>query len=1559
MSRPNIHRLVALVVSFVAVTCMLLYLLAAETARGDVVGVVKSEERGAPLPGAEIALASTDSSRWRFETKADAQGRFVFARVPIGNYRIAAHSLAHKQAPQRITVLEGQTTTLALELSPVDPFLDLYVHQRVFTPSEEAEVRCRGFGAAGSLELELYRVDFATAVAARQRGLTKVLSPYGGSLESLDLRQVRELVPVAAEERKITTRDLEGIFNERLRLPQLAAGVYLVAVNIDELRCVELITITDLGIVVKRSPRQALIYAVDIESGQPRPEVEVSMTWGGKPSGRGVTDEQGLLELPLPQVRGSGRLDISARRGESFAFVDSYRWYSPDYDGWRVYTYTDRPAYRPGQTVYFKSIVRQLVGKEYRVPAGLAATVKVHDDKENLIYRGQLKTNEHGTLYDELELAENALPGLYSVAVSVGEETKYADFEVLEYRKPEYEVRLKTDQARYVRGDTVRATVQADYYYGSPVAGAEVRYEVTRSEYWFFPDQEALGVELYEPYGYGEEGEIVLTGQGRTNSAGELVIEVPTQVASDEQVERPVYDRRYSITAQVTDPSRRSVSGSCSVIVTQGEYYLAVRSNPSVLGPDDPTTIKITALDYEGNPVANAPGYAKLQRSEWSERTQELDQEASATWTTDAQGKAEVVFTPRRKARYCVLVIGEDSRGNKIRAEDWLWVTDGRYASFSYPYGELELKADKPVYEVGDVARIVINTEYAPATALVTVEGDDIYRKELVELGAKSTIIEVPVIEDYMPGCYVSVAFVRKKKFFSRHVELAISRRLKALQVSIEPDRDEYRPGQPAKYLIKTTDPDGQPVAAEISLAVTDEAVHAIAPDRAGDILKHFYARRYLEVRTDFSFAEIYLSGGDKAGRSIQTRKYFPDTAFWAPAVVTGRDGQASLEFDMPDSLTTWRATVRANTLGSSFGQSVEKVVCSKPFLVRLEAPRFFTQKDEVVLSNIVHNRTSQSLAVNAGLDAENLEISGKLVQSAQVGPGQVHRFEWPTSVPTAGEKKVRVWAEAGELSDAMELTIPVVPKGRRRVEVRVGAVTEEQIERLQIREDAIPNATSMQIRLTPSLASGMLGSLDYLAAYPYGCTEQTMSAFLPDVVIAQMLAKLGISVPRLERELPKMVQAGLLKLYDMQHDDGGWGWWRYDDTDPWMTAYVVFGLVQAERAGFTVNQSVLGSGTSALVRMAERDKISDENAFAAYVLSLKGHIDRATTLVDRLLPGRSGNREALLLDSWSQALVVLTLHELGRDREARSLLAGLRERAEAGEGIVHWEGSDKWSDIETTAMVLKAMCAITLRDQQLADVVRWLMLKRQGGHWHSTRDTAFVLYALADYLQITGELAADLAAVVELNDERLISQRFTADDVFKPELVIDVDPGLLTEAELALNLAASGTGRLYYTAELAQYVPAELETETLTGQGLTIRRSYQKLGARGASISGASTQPLAVRSGDVIEVSVKLTADREFEYLMVEDPLPAGCEVPGQGRIPPWEWHYWWADRVVRDELVAFAITRLPTGTKTLKYKLIAQIPGKYSAMPTQVYNMYDPRVRAAGTVASITIKP
>ncbi len=305
MTKAGGHRLFGFIISLLSVAGAVVYLLAAETPRGVISGTVVAEDRGVALPEAKVSLVPVRGGPTR-RMKADGQGQFEFRRVPAGSYKISAQSVAHKQQARTVQVPEGRVTTVVLELAPVDPFLDLYLHQRVFTPGEQPELRCRGFGPAAQVTVEVYRVDFATAVASRRRSLSDLFSPYGGSIEKLDLRQVPQLEPVAAMDQRITTRDAEGVFNERVRLRELSAGVYLVAVSGDELRRVELITVTDLGVVTKRTPEQLLVYAVDLESGQPRSGVQIQTSWDGKPAGKGLTDDDGLLELLLPRRRGSG-----------------------------------------------------------------------------------------------------------------------------------------------------------------------------------------------------------------------------------------------------------------------------------------------------------------------------------------------------------------------------------------------------------------------------------------------------------------------------------------------------------------------------------------------------------------------------------------------------------------------------------------------------------------------------------------------------------------------------------------------------------------------------------------------------------------------------------------------------------------------------------------------------------------------------------------------------------------------------------------------------------------------------------------------------------------------------------------------------------------------------------------------------------------------------------------------------------------------------------------------------------------------------------------------------
>src|ERR1700753_618075 len=147
----------------------------------------------------------------------------------------------------------------------------------------------------------------------------------------------------------------------------------------------------------------------------------------------------------------------------------------------------------------------------------------------------------------------------------------------------------------------------------------------------------------------------------------------------------------------------------------------------------------------------------------------------------------------------------------------------------------------------------------------------------------------------------------------------------------------------------------------------------------------------------------------------------------------------------------------------------------------------------------------------------------------------------------------------------------------------------------------------SIAIQLAPSIAGSLFGALEYLTSFPYGCTEQTMSSFLPNVIVTQAVQQLGLKTNVDPAALQEKIGAGLERLYTFQHDDGGWGWWQTDDTHPFMTAYVVAGLMQAKAAGTQIDEDKLAKGAAWLQQEFTRDSKLDLDlrAYIAYALAL------------------------------------------------------------------------------------------------------------------------------------------------------------------------------------------------------------------------------------------------------------------------------------------------------------------------------------------------------------------
>ena len=1573
---------------------------------GALKGTVVAQESGNPIDvWVSIRRADKpDETADYFHAEA-VGGKFRFDHVPAGSYVLEVRSNWRSSPPIRVTIEEGKTEVLNVELAPGPAKLDLYVHQHIFTPDERPQVTCDGYVESSTLDVRVYKVDLDALLATHGGDLHELLgvqSYYGDWQSRVNLTDRPGLAPVESLSSPITKREAEGNFVQRIDLPRLRPGMYVIAVRGDDIQELDWLMVTSIGLITKAAAGRCLGFVVDLKTGAPVSGAEVVVYQDAETIARGRTGADGLVSLALPSGAHSEEAQrIIARSGESAAFVSAYL-SSSEQAKHVVYAYTDRPVYRPGQKVYFRGIVRSREGDQYAVPAGKNVTVEVRDPNDTLVYRASKTTDRFGCYCGDLDLNPETATGTYSLVTTVGGQPGFGGeeaespgqqgttFYVAAYAKPEFAVKITFPKKRYTRGEVVRAKIRAEYYFGAPVANAKVSYIITQADYWPYEEEDNdYDSEGYQDYGgYGESIE---EGKTTTDANGEALITFRADWPEPQEEYGWDTDQQFTVEARVVDASRREASGSGSVVATRGDFALEVNPDRYIAGPQTPVKVDIRAVDYDKRPVANQSVTVVVGRDYWTRGALEFRKIEERAVTTDASGHAALEFRPSRPGDIHVAATAYDGRGNRITASAWVWCTGEAYeeaAGTRYP--DLKIITDKKTYTPGETARVLINAAKPGRTALVTVEGDRIYDQMIVPLKGKSTLIDIPVRDGYKPNFYIGVCFVRNKQFANQEARVKVSLATQKIDVKIEPNKTRYLPGEKAVYKISATDANGRPVTAELSLGVVDEAIYAIRPDDTIPILDYFYSRKPNEVATQFSFPEIYLSDPDKAAvsakmprqTSLRIRKRFLDTAFWLPNVTTGPQGIATVSFTMPDNLTTWRATVRAVTLDTRCGQATNTVLAQQDMLVRLQTPRFLIQGDTTTISAIVHNYTGSRDQVQVSFEAPGLQIDGRPRRTVTVEDQSSERIDWVVRAPKPGEFLITVKAKGSKTGDAMQLPVPVYPHGEERQWTRTGAInaTGRSSFVIYVRRDSIPEATRLTVRLAPSLAGALLGSLDYLARYPYGCTEQTTSSFLPDVILWESFKDLGISNRKLQAALPDMVRTGLLRLYRFQMGDGGWGWCEYGKSDPWMTTYVCYGLVTARRAGFEVNAEVLRRGLERLDRVL-RDKKADPEtrAFACWVFALAGRdvsgelgelMDSsglsAPTLAfppfTRRVPA-GPRRPVAGLSARTLAFISLALSELGLTDAARQAVRRLDSMAYVEPAFVHWTGYRDYSggDIETTALALRAVLRADPTDARIHKIVAWLMKQRRGNYWYSTRDTAMTLYAMAEFLKHSKELSPNYTAEVRINGRRVAGLTFTRESIFEPDREISVSPLDVRKGRNEIEIRKLGPGNLYYTAALVQWAAKEHIPATVTGAGVTITRTYHKMPSRSDETGRLSAlgRPVAsASSGDVIYVRLTINATKPLQHLLVEDFIPAGCEIADRGHVDYWEWDYWYVGRDVRDERISIYVDRLKPGRYVAEYEMRASIPGSYRAMPAQVFGMYDPQVRATTAESEFEIR-
>jgi uncharacterized protein YfaS (alpha-2-macroglobulin family) len=1449
------------------------------------------------------------------------------------------------------------------------------VYSRIFTPTENASVEYYS-SAQGDVEFTLERVENDESVLPAIKDWRSPSLPEGAKTTLL------RRLPREANQRDYVYGTLS--------LGRLETGVYAVRARQGNTVSTALVIVSRLALVVKASEARTLVWSVDSLTGQP---VAARVYRQGGPSS--LADGDGLTRL----TRVKDETVLLAKFGESWALSGS------SVQSWNVkrtigYAYTERPVYRPGDTVFVKGILRDARTLQPRSSAVLR--VRVYDQGSNTeVYRGSATTNAYGSFSVSLELSGRAKTGQYVVGVTGAEGTEAFNglFKVESYRKPEYAVTV-TLPKKAVQGDrAVTAKIAAAYLFGGKVSNARVRYTVTRSrvyDWWWYANQDEREeaqaqqrLEAYEQgYDYGDyawwqpPSETIISEQGRLNAQGELSLPLPLTKDKDGATQT------YTVTASVEDETRQVVAGSAALTAAPSSRSVRVNTSGYGYSVGEDITLNLETLDLQDKGVADSVRL-EISRETWSDSSRKTQAIKTLEVKTDARGQGKATFKPGSSGYYRVDATVSDPQGRVAKAQWWIWVVGNESEVWSYRFDDLKITLDKTRYAPGETVTALVQNPRPGAPVLVTLEGGDVGDVRVLRGRAPVLRYRFTASSAQTPNVFLTATAVNGGRVYSSERRILVDNPKSQLFVGIKPAKARFSPAETTTLQIQTTDSSGVGVPAELGVSVVDEGVYLIQADTTPDITEFFHRPRRNTVGTQFS-TNWYFQGvprpavaqaapsaasgvanealADSARRAEsapepRVRQDFKDTALWRAQVVTDAKGSASLELKFPDNLTTWRVTAKGITQSGSAGEARKGILVTQDVIARLGVPRVLVRGDRTQASVVMNNNLTTSANATLELRTTGLTASGDTKRQTTVRAGDRADLRVNLNADTIGTARLQARALTGSASDAMEL--PVTVKARGFTERKAfSSDTTAGAQTVTIPSDANLETAALRVLVTPSLTAAVSPALEYLVGYPYGCSEQTMSRFLPALLASRTLKQNDLPAETVKK-LPEYVKSGIERLENFQHGDGGWGFWEYDDSTLEMTAYVMSGLLRAKALGAKVSEAALERGTKFLQTAVNQERYSRADRASGYLtLAIAA---RAPVDAMRRFAAQDALEPSVL------AKLAIAFSRADADRDAQDALERLiTKRQETARGV-SWKNPDdqryrwwwSWDDnpVMTTAVALEALARVSPKSPLIPKVAAWLLTERQGARWVSTRDTAAVIEAALSLNEPQSD--KPVAVTVLLNGATVKTLNVTR----QATLELNAEAGLKAGRNI---LELRSPTRILYSAD-SEYTrePAELVG---ANNGVTVTRSYQKLEATFSDNQytfkpvtlerNGTLQPLTV--GEYVLVTLKVSA-QDARYLMLSDAIPAGFSAMETRALPlegqrfeywwEWAWNYWFSGLDIRDDRVDVYASALD-GTNTVQYILRAETPGRYTALPTEAFLMYEPSVSGRSSAATFTVR-
>lgn len=1346
------------------------------------------------------------------------------------------------------------------------------------------------------------------------------------------------------------------------RLPEFK-GVYHIVIRSAEdywVKDSRYISLSDLGLIAKEGQDKIYVFTNSIKSAEPVTAVNVSVySSNNQLIGTGATDKDGVATIAYSKKEFSGFKPamIIAKTADDFNYLpfNNTRVNTSRFDvggkrnntsGFDAFVYAERDVYRPGEKINFSVILRDA---QWKNPGDVPLKMKflMPNGKELKSFRKSL--NEEGSVEGSIDIAAAAITGSYTLEVYTSTDVLLAakNFSVEEFVPDRIRVNAKLDKEYLRSGDAAKLSINAMNFFGPPAANRKYETEIqVKQKSFSSPKFDGYDFSLANQHTFFDKE----VKEGTTDEAGNANIDytVPATYANMGALQTSFF-------TTVFDETGRPVSRATNIDVFTQDVFFGIKQDWFYYYPlNQPVKLQLAAVNKDGNGVSST---ARVEVIKHEYRTVLTKSGSYFRYESQKEDKLMIeqqitvgnntvyTFVPRSPGDYEIKVYRPGANSYVSRSFYSYGSYGGNNTSFEVSKeGNIEIEVNKKSYLTGESVDALFKTPFS-GRMLVTLETDHVISHQYVEVSNRTASVNLKLEAQHVPNVYITATLIKPHE--ESDIPLTVAHGFK--NVTVEDKSRKIDVTIDAKKTVRSKTHQKVTVKAApgsfVTLSAVDNGVLQINDFKTPDPYDYFYQKKALQVSAfdlyPLLFAEVRAklssTGGDgfaemKDRTNPMPAKRIKVVSYWGGIKKANSSGVAEFEFDIPQFSGELRL-MAVSYKGQSFGAADNTMTVADPIVVSTALPRFLSPGDTVNVPVTLTNTTDKAANVTATIGVEGpMKVVGGNNQSVSLAAKSEGRATFKVVAdPTINVGKVTVTVSGmGEkFTDATE--IAVRPPSTLQKSTGSGSIAGGSTQKVSIGlSDFMPGSVNYNLVVSRSPALELGEQLRYLVQYPYGCTEQTISAAFPQIYYSDLSDLMQLNKQQNKVNANTNIMEAIRKIKMRQLYNGAVTLWDGEGKeDWWTTVYAAHFLLEAKKAGFDVDNSLLETMLNYVNnRLKNKETITyyynrDQNkkiapkevTYGLYVLALAGRTN---------VPAMNyykANPAILALDS--RYLLAAAYASAGDRKSFTAMLPA----SFSGEESVPQSGGSYYSDVRDEAIALNALIDVDPGNAQIGTMVKHVADKLKARRYLSTQERAFAFLALGKHAKAANNSTA--SAEIKVNGKTIAK----------------VDGGQWTGDMKAMGnnnveIITKGSGRLYYF----------WQAEGISASGAYKEEdSYLKVRRRFFDRSGKPLTTNTFKQNELIIIGV--TLERSFntpiENVVITDLLPAGFEIenPRTKEIPGMDWI---KDAMtptaldVRDDRIHFFVDA-NSNKQTYYYAVRAVSPGNYKMGPVSADAMYN----------------